>query len=121
MTCTVALLRGINVGGRAKVSMADLRSLFIELGYQDVRTYIQSGNVVFRGPARATGLSRVIEERLDERFGLPIKVVLRTNAQLVAALEHNPLSGGGRDAAKLHLTFLATTPARSRAQALDPG
>jgi len=121
MASYVAMLRGINVGGRATVAMADLRTLFTDLGYGDVRTYIQSGNVVFRTPGRAAVLSTAIEERLEGSLGLPLKVVLRTNAQLVKALDRNPLAGGGRDSAKLHISFLAGAPTSARARAIDPG
>jgi uncharacterized protein (DUF1697 family) len=113
------MLRGINVGGHAKVSMTEVRATFVDMGYGDVRTYIQSGNVVFGASGSAAKLQSAIEQGLEDRFGLTIKVVLRTRAQLDAVIEHNPLAGGGRDTAKLHVTFLASTPASSRTSGLD--
>jgi uncharacterized protein (DUF1697 family) len=113
------MLRGINVGGHAKVSMADLRATFLDMGYRDVRTYIQSGNVLFGSPGSAAKLQSVIEQGLEDRFGLGIKVVLRTRAQLEEVIEHNPLAVGNRDGAKLHVTFLSSTPASSRVSGLD--
>lgn len=90
----VALLRGINVGGKRKVPMADLRTAFEALGYDDVATYIQSGNVVFRtGDARA-GLEAAIEAALDERFGFPVPVVVRSAAQLRGVVEQAPAGFG---------------------------
>ncbi len=121
MATYVAMLRGINVGGRAAVPMADLAALFGELGYEDVRTYIQSGNVVFRTAHGARGLAAVIEARIAEGLGLPVKVVLRTGAQLAAVLAGNPLDDGTRHGKSLHVTFLATPPAPAKARALDPG
>lgn len=115
----IAMLRGINVGGHAKVSMADLRATFLGMGYGEVRTYIQSGNVLFDSSGTAAKLQTTIEQGLEDRFGLGIKVVLRTRPQLEAAIEHNPLSDGDRDGAKLHVTFLASKPAASRVSSLD--
>jgi uncharacterized protein (DUF1697 family) len=119
VTAYVAMLRGINVGGHAKVAMADLRHELADLGYDDVRTYIQSGNVLFRASGSAAALQSAIEERLEARFALSITVVLRTDAQLSAVVEHNPLVGGGRDPARLHVTFLASKPLAARMAGLD--
>jgi uncharacterized protein (DUF1697 family) len=121
VTVYVAMLRGINVGGHAKVAMADLRASFAEMGFDDVESYIQSGNVVFRSSKSPVTLPSTIERTLDAAFGHGIKVVVRTHAQLVAVVGHNPLLGGRRDAAKLHVSFLASKPAPSRVGALDTG
>jgi uncharacterized protein (DUF1697 family) len=119
MTAYVALLRGINVGGHAKLSMADLRSAFSDLGYGEVRTYIQSGNVVFEAAAPAARLQPALERDLEARFGLGIKVVLRSRVQLGRIIDSNPLATGKRDRTKLHVTFLGSKPAASRPPALD--
>jgi len=121
MTSYVAMVRGINVGGRAKVAMADLRTAFSGLGYEDVRSYIQSGNVVFRTAQGARGLPAAIEARLAEDLGLPVKVVIRTSTELATILARNPLADGSRDTGGLHVTFLAASPTAARARALDPG
>lgn len=78
----VALLRGINVGGRNKVAMADLREAFEDDGAHDVATYIQSGNVLFGSDAPAASLEDRIEGFLERRFGIPLVVVVRSHAQL---------------------------------------
>ena len=120
MTSYVALLRGINVGGHAKLSMSDLRTIFDGLGYSDVRTYIQSGNVVFRTPEKPASMAATIEARLVEVLGLAVPVVIRTGTQLASALARNPLADGTRDTGRLHVTFLATAPAAAaRTGALD--
>ena len=72
----VALLRGINVGGRNKVPMADLREAFESAGYGDVGTYIQSGNVVFSASTSQAALEGALEPMLEARFGVPL--VLQT-------------------------------------------
>ena len=120
MTAYAAMLRGINVGGHAKLSMADLRATFVDMGFSDARTYIQSGNVLFSASDAAAKLGSVIEHGLEARFGLGIKVVLRTQGQLAEVVEHNPLAGGRRDAARLHVTFLASKPSSSRLSSLAP-
>jgi len=113
------MLRGINVGGHAKVPMGDLRATFVDLGYGDARTYIQSGNVLFSASGSAAALGSAVETALEARFGLGIKVLLRTRTQLAAVVVANPLATGGRDPAKLHVTFLASTPPSSRLSDLD--
>ncbi|HEY5024028.1 MAG TPA: DUF1697 domain-containing protein [Acidimicrobiales bacterium] len=120
MTSYAAMLRGINVGGHAKVSMADLRTTFAEMGFGAARTYIQSGNVLFATSTAAAKLRAMLEEGLEARFGLGIKVVLRTGPQLAEVVARNPLATGGRDPSKLHVTFLASKPATSAPSGLDP-
>ena len=89
MSKHVALLRGINVGGKSTVSMAKLKTTFEALGFEDVVTYINSGNVVFAGskPSAAT-----IEKRIEKDFGRDVSVLLRTPAELQAGREGKPVS-----------------------------
>jgi uncharacterized protein (DUF1697 family) len=115
----VALLRGVNLAGRSKVSMSDLRTLFDALEAEDVTTYLQSGNVVFksRGADRAE-LTRAIEQEIRGRLGLGIAVLMRTKAQLAKVVGGNPFAGS--EPATLHVTFLADKPDRDRLRKLDP-
>jgi uncharacterized protein (DUF1697 family) len=116
----VALLRGINLGARNKVAMADLRALFDALGMEDVETYIQSGNVVFKSRvANATELTEVIEKGITRDLGLSVTVALRTKAQLARAVTGNPFVRDGKDPANLHVTFLARRPERARVRELE--
>src|SRR3954447_20855956 len=102
MATWVALLRAINVGGR-KVPMAELRTLCEELGLTDVRTYIASGNVVLRSPLRSAGKVRaLLEPALEERFGFPVVVVVRTPEQLRAVVDVLPFD----DPDHTHVSFL---------------
>ncbi len=88
---SVALLRGINVGGKAVIRMADLRACFAEAGYQAVETYINSGNVLFtHSPADTTKLAEEIEPRLQRRFGLDLPVLVKTAEQLEAICQAIP-------------------------------
>lgn len=111
----VALLRGINVGGRTRVAMDDLRRLFADLGHGDVTTYIQSGNVLFDadGPAdgAAAPVAAAIEEGIAAELGLSVTVVLRSATELDAVVDANPFAGRVPDPSKLHVTFLAAEPA----------
>lgn len=86
----VALLRGINVGGRKPVPMADLRAAFEESGYADVSTYIRSGNVLFSSDRPRTELEDHVEEVLERRFGIPLVVVVRSHRQMRAVVETAP-------------------------------
>lgn len=111
MKTYVALLRGINVGGRAKVSMAELRKLFAAAGYADARTYIQSGNVIFgaslRSPARAEA---EISERIEKDLGVKCSVLLRAGNELAEVLENNPYIAEDVERPSLCVTFLAKLP-----------
>lgn len=93
MTRFIALLRGINVGGRNKVPMAELRTLLAGLGYTDVKTHLQSGNAVFSASAKtATQVTKAVEAALAKQYGRNIAVVVRTAAELRAAIDANPLA-----------------------------
>ena len=95
MRTHVALLRGINVGGNNKVPMADLRELMTSLGYTDVATYIQSGNVVFTSQDTDSGkLADVLDEKIAERFGVPGHVVVVSRDELARVIADNPYPDG---------------------------
>jgi len=117
----VALLRGINVGGKNKLPMKDLAAMFTEAGCDDVRTYIQSGNVLFRArPALARRVPELVTRAIADRAGLRVPVVTRTAAELAKVVSANPLLRAGADHAKLHVAFLAKQPAAGRVAGLDP-
>jgi len=86
----VALLRGINVGGRNKVAMADLREAFEDAGHASVRTYIQSGNVLFESAGARKALEDDIERLLERHFEIPLVVVVRSHEQLRDVVERAP-------------------------------
>ena len=116
----VALMRGINVGGKNMLSMKDLVGMFEEEGCSEVRTYIQSGNVVFRaGPALAARLATKVSERIKRRLGLRVPVVLRTGRELAQAARANPFLTRDADTDVLHVMFLADSPAKAAIAGLD--
>ncbi len=93
----LALLRGINVGGKNLIKMADLRTAVESMGFGDVGTYIQSGNVLFRAPRQKRDeLAAGMESRLSRRFGTELKVVLLTEAQLKGVVEGAPRGFGAK-------------------------
>ncbi len=107
----VALLRGINVAGRNKLSKQDLAALFTEVGCANVRTYIQSGNVVFSAaPKVAKRLSPLIAQRIANRFGHRVPVVLRTAHELDQVAQSNPFLKTRARTDGLHVAFLADQP-----------
>jgi uncharacterized protein (DUF1697 family) len=90
-----ALLRGINVGGNNLIKMAELKACFETLGFKDVRTYIQSGNVLFRtGTADPAGLVRQLEEALSKTFNYTARLVLRSDAEMRAIIARAPKDFG---------------------------
>jgi uncharacterized protein (DUF1697 family) len=110
----IVLLRGINVGRNKRVGMADLRALLTELGYGDVRTLLQSGNVVLTGTVKPSRL----EQELADGLGLEIAVVVRTRDELADVVERNPLAGVAKDPSKHLVSFLSAKLAPAIAREL---
>jgi uncharacterized protein (DUF1697 family) len=111
----VALLRAINVGGNRKVPMADLRALIESLGFTGVRTYVQSGNVVFRGDSVDV---RSLEAALANRFGFAIPTILRTADELQSVVARCPYEVP--DPTRVGVALLADVPAAESVARLDP-
>jgi uncharacterized protein (DUF1697 family) len=116
----VALLRGINVGGKNKVAMKALAELFASLGHTQVVTYIQSGNVVFNTAKAAGPVAAALEGEIAGAFGVESPVVLRTKAELAAVAEHNPFLTADADITKLQVTFLDQAPTKEALARLEP-
>jgi uncharacterized protein (DUF1697 family) len=94
MTTCVAFLRGINLGSTNKISMAELRSMAEELGYTDVATYINSGNLILHTAKKATAVERELTKAISDKFGHKIDVAVRTLAELEKILAENPFPDG---------------------------
>lgn len=111
MKSHVAILRGINVGGHRKILMADLRVLLGRLGYDNVETYIQSGNVVFNGPENidSLDLEKQIFEAIADKYGFEVKVLVRTTEEWKKTVKLNPFLKSA-DVNQLHVTFLKAIP-----------
>jgi uncharacterized protein (DUF1697 family) len=117
----LALLRGINVGGKNKLPMKDLIAMFTAAECCDVRTFIQSGNVVFSAAEGIEAeLSGLIAAQITRQFGYKVPVVLRTAAELGGVVRNNPFRKAGAPEGELHVLFLANLPAPRRVQDLDP-
>jgi uncharacterized protein (DUF1697 family) len=110
-TRMVALLRGVNVGGNNMVDMARLRALLTALGHTEVRTYLQSGNAVFTcAPAANTGVAASIEDAIAGEFGFGCRVVVRTAAELEAAMAADPLLEVAAAPSRHFVGFLSDLP-----------
>jgi uncharacterized protein (DUF1697 family) len=117
----VALLRGINVGGHRKLPMAELRAALDAAGYEDVATYVQSGNVVLTAPKQATArLERALETTIEEAFGFPVGVMVRTEPELKAVVAADPLKKATADPAKHLVLFAAAELDAKKVAALVP-
>ena len=120
MDTYAALLRGINLGARNKVSMADLKAVLTSRGFEEVVTYVQSGNVVLRSPpGEADDIAGAIEHAIADTFGFSVTVVLRTPGELQEIADGNPFADES-DPTKLLVVFLARAPAASATARLDP-
>lgn len=121
MTNYLALLRGINVGGKNRVPMKELRLVVEDMGHEDVRTYLQSGNVVFESRSRASKkLATEVEDAISETFGLEISVIMRTQGELKRVASGNPFPTEGVNPTSLHVMFLAEPASAKAARSLDP-
>lgn len=119
MTTYVALLRGINIGKHKRIAMADLRALVEDLGGTDVKTYANSGNVVFgHTESGATRLEVAIADAIRDRTGQDVPVVIRTGEELAEIVSKNPFPDAAVDHKTLHVTFLARTPDAEAVKAL---
>jgi uncharacterized protein (DUF1697 family) len=121
MPVIVSMLRGVNVGGRNQIKMETLRALYESLGLEDPRTYVQSGNVVFRTKERnLSALAKRIEDAIERSFGFRPAVIVRTTSELRGAIARSPFARRrGIDPSKLLVTFLASAPtAEARDQVL---
>jgi uncharacterized protein (DUF1697 family) len=116
----IALLRGVNVGGKT-LKMADLLEVLKSKGFQNVRTYIQSGNIIFDENNIEPGkLSVNIENIISKAFGISVNVIIRTEKELEKIVNNNPLiKTTNNDIDKLHVTFLRESPLPGTIQALE--
>jgi uncharacterized protein (DUF1697 family) len=103
----VALLRGVNIGPRNRVAMPALREALEEAGFEDVRTYVQSGNIALTSRAKPETVRRKVERVVAERFALEIAVVVRTRAELAAVVQRNPLHKVATEPKRYQVSFLS--------------
>lgn len=121
MQTFAALLRGINVGGKVKIPMAELRATLSSLGLEDVVTYIQSGNAVFRAPkANESAVATDIGRAITEAFGHDVAVLLRTHDELARMEGDTPYPVDDAKPTRVHVVFLDEAPAAKAIAGLDP-
>jgi uncharacterized protein (DUF1697 family) len=117
----VALLRGINVGGKNRLPMADLTAMFTKAGCGRVKTYIQSGNVVFEATeAMLPKVAKQVEAEVQKKFGFRCVFVTRSREEIEAVLKKNPYLSEGVEEKWLHVYFLAEAPGKASVAGLDP-
>jgi len=104
----IALLRAVNVGGTGKLPMAELRAMCESAGFQDVRTYIASGNVVLRSASTAAQVKATLEASLARYAGKPVGVLVRTGAEMAAVMAANPFPKAAPN--RVVVIFLDSTP-----------
>jgi uncharacterized protein (DUF1697 family) len=121
LTTYLGLLRGINLGPKNKISMPELVEVFAKAGCQDVRTYIQSGNVIFEAvPEVSVRLPELMMKEIQKRFGHKVPVMLRTTGEMREVVRENPFFKEGAAEDILHVMFLADRPKSGAAKSLDP-
>jgi uncharacterized protein (DUF1697 family) len=119
MTTYAAFLRAINLGATNPMSMPKLRAALEETRFTGARTYLQSGNVVFEHRSGAAAVTRAVEKAIADTFALDITVIVRTAAEMLSAVQANPFLRPGADEKRLHVLFLADTPARGAFSRID--
>ena len=121
MPTYIAMLRGINVSGHKLIKMDQLRASFQALGFRNVRTYVQSGNVIFEaGNDPVASLSEKIVKRILREFGFPVPALLRTAKEMERIVGKNPfLKKAAIDDSKLHITFLSEAAPKTAEKSLQ--
>jgi uncharacterized protein (DUF1697 family) len=102
----IVMLRGINLGPNRRVSMPDLRALLKEAGLQNVRTYVQSGNIVLESELSPDELARRCAQLITERFGFDVPVIVRTRDELAEVVDRNPLADIAQNPKRYQVSFL---------------
>ncbi len=116
MPTYVALLRAVNLGSHNKVAMPKLRAAVEALGYRDVSTYIQSGNLILTADDKAAAVEQTVRDAIADAFGLDVVALVRSRDQLKKIVDANPFVDKARELNHLHAVFLATKP---EAKAVD--
>lgn len=117
----IALLRGINIGNKNRIKMADLRTIFESIGFKDVKTYLQSGNVIFKyDSSNIVEITSNIESKMNQTFGFSINVIIRTDDEFESIINNNPfIKDPDVELDKLHVTFLKELPDKGTILNLD--
>jgi len=110
MATYLSILRGINVSGQKMIKMADLKALYEAMGFKNITTYIQSGNVIFESKNHKN-MAAAIEQKIKEQYGFDVPVIIRNIDEIKAVIEQNPfLKDKKTEPDKLHVTYLSDVP-----------
>ena len=119
MPVLISMLRGINVGGHNKIKMDALRALYKSLKLESPRTYVQSGNIIFRTKEKNSAvLAKKIQSTIERKFGFRPEVILRTTDEMRAAIAASPFAGRNLEPGKTVITFLASNASPEAANGL---
>jgi uncharacterized protein (DUF1697 family) len=119
MARQIALLRGINIGPNKRVPMPRLRELLTEHGYEDVKTYVQSGNVVLTSHASPRKLEKELEKLIEDEFGFDVAVIVRTRDELADVIEREPFGDIVDNPKFMQVSFLSGRPDAENAKKID--
>jgi uncharacterized protein (DUF1697 family) len=122
MKTLISILRGINVTGHRLIRMPDLKKLYEEIGFVGVKTYIQSGNVIFNADELLTGkeIAAIIEKAIMQQFGFDVPVIIRTPDEIAAVIRSNPFQNAdGTVADKIYITFLEEYPSQENLERIS--
>ena len=115
----VVLLRGVNLGSRNRVAMPALRDALADAGFEEVRTYLQSGNVVLSSTRSPAQVARECEGQIRDAFGLEITVIVRTRAELEKVVKRNPLGAVAANPKRYQVSFLERRLGREAARKVE--
>ena len=119
MKTYIAILRGINVGGKRKILMADLKQLLDENGFENIVTYIQSGNVIFSSDWSVKEIEGLIKQTIFSKYGFDVPVLVRTKNEIKTIFNSNPFLSKETDINKLYVTFLSEIPSNENLEKLN--
>jgi uncharacterized protein (DUF1697 family) len=123
MRTYISMLRGINISGHRMIKMDALNALYVEIGFKNIQTYIQSGNVIFQHQnENISELEKSISEGIRQKFGFEVPVIIKALEDLRQIIETNPfLNDKTKDIAKIYLTFLSSVPDREKFNKIGEG
>jgi uncharacterized protein (DUF1697 family) len=120
MSTYIALLRGINVSGQKLIKMTDLKELFEAQGFQNVQTYIQSGNVIFSSKEKSSDkIKNIISNSIKQKFGFDVGLLVITPDKIEYVLKNNPYIKKKKDIDRLYVTFLSDLPSSENIKKLN--
>jgi uncharacterized protein (DUF1697 family) len=122
MQTFISILRGINVSGQKKILMTDLKTLYENLKFKEIKTYIQSGNVIFKSNEKLSDISlaKKIEDEIFKKYAFRVPVIIRSIDEMQNILSKNPfLKEKNTDVKKLHVTFLSESPDKKNVESIE--